>query len=77
MTTFEDLSQVLRQAVTDAHLADRIHRDPVFRAGLRDDRDATLRAFRVTTLAGGSQRPRELPRSWRMRIDMAKARPVL
>jgi hypothetical protein len=77
MNTFEELAQVTRQALADARLADRLHRDRAFRDALRDDPDATLRAFRVTTLAGRGQRPRDLPRAWRLRIDPARLRPLL
>ncbi len=77
MNTFGELALVVRQALADARLADRVHGDRSFRDALRDDPDATLRAFRVTTLAGRGQRPQEPLRRWSLRVDPARLRPIL
>lgn len=77
MMTFEDLIDVVRRALADALLAERLHRDPAFREALRDDPDATLRAFSVTTVAGGPWRPRQQRERVRLQVDPATPRPVL
>jgi hypothetical protein len=77
MNALGALALVMRQAVADASLAHRMHRDRSLRDGVRTDPDGTLRAFRVTTLAGSGQRPRQLPQAWRLRVDPARLRPLL
>lgn len=72
-----EIVKVLRRAAADAALADSVHRDPAFRGGLRSDPDATLRVFTVTSLSSGGQHPRELRRTWQLRLDPARTRPVL
>lgn len=44
----------------------------------RDRTEQAYRDFRITTLSrAGGQTPRDLPKQWRVRVNAAKARPIL
>lgn len=71
----DELIATMWSALADADLADRVHRDPSFRAAAQADHDGTMRMFEVTTLASGrTARDRRQPS--RVRLDAAR-RPIL
>lgn len=71
-----ELIEVVRMAAADAERAERLYGERSFREELREGTDV-LRRFRVTTLGAGRGTGREMPASWKLRLDPARARPVL
>ncbi|MGH2449776.1 MAG: hypothetical protein ACRDGE_00590 [Candidatus Limnocylindria bacterium] len=63
----EEGLEVLRTAGHDAALADELYRDQAFRAGLRNDAEATLRTAGLRSLRSGAQTPRSVPAAWTFR----------
>ncbi len=71
------LIELMGRAAADAALAETMYQERSFRTDLREGKDA-FRAFQVTTLpAGDSRMRREVPASWRLRLDPSRARPLL
>lgn len=71
------LIQLMGRAAADAALAETLYRDGSFRTELREGKDV-LRTFEVTTLTAADGRARrQVPASWRLRLDPMRARPLL
>jgi len=72
-----ELIGLMRKAAADAALAETLYDDRSFRTELREGGDV-LRTFEVTTLAAADVRARrQMPASWRLRLDPMRARPLL
>jgi len=72
-----ELMGLMRKAAADAALAETLYGDRSFRTELREGRDV-LRTFEVTALAAADGRTRrQVPASWRLRLDPMRARPLL
>lgn len=75
---WSDLIDVMDRAAADAALAERVHRDRDFRTELRTSPETAIRRFELTAPRPSGQAPlREMPVSWRIRLEPGRARPVL
>lgn len=71
---WDDLFKTTRRAASDATLAERLYAEPAFRSALLTSPDSALRRFELTTpLALDGAVRREMPRSWRLRLDAGRA----
>ena len=73
-----ELLDTMRQAAADGALSERLYRDPGFRAELRDRPEEAVRRFQLMTrrpIRQGALR-REIPASWRLRLEPGRARPI-
>jgi hypothetical protein len=64
------------EAMSDAATAERLSMDRRFRSELRRAPERALSAFALMRAPQRSQTMREIPRSWRRRLDLTR-RPVL
>jgi hypothetical protein len=69
--------ELIRSAAADAERAEMLYQDASFRTELREGKDV-FHTFKVTTLpAEGGRGQRQMPASWRLRLDPLRARPLL